>query len=66
MQVVYGLNVQFVKDAMEDIINDRTERIDEELAGTAVTHELTAQVAGTSRSGLDRGDGAGVAGDAGR
>lgn len=28
VQVVYGLNVQFVKDAMEDIINDRTERIE--------------------------------------
>lgn len=24
VQVVYGLNVQFVKDAMEDILNDRT------------------------------------------
>lgn len=28
VQVIYGLNVQFVKDAMDDIINNRTERIE--------------------------------------
>ncbi len=43
VQVVYGLNVQFVKDAMDDIINDRhIEPVDEPVAGGATTTTVTA------------------------
>ncbi|GAA3913118.1 N-acetylglucosamine-specific PTS transporter subunit IIBC [Microbacterium invictum] len=43
VQVVYGLNVQFVKDAMEDIINDRhIVPVDEPAAASAPTTTVTA------------------------
>lgn len=43
VQVVYGLNVQFVKDAMEDIINDRhIVPVDEPAAGAPVTTAVSA------------------------
>ncbi|MCT9820147.1 N-acetylglucosamine-specific PTS transporter subunit IIBC [Microbacterium sp. W1N] len=50
VQVVYGLNVQFVKDAMDDIINDRTERI--EAFGRATAAETGAAMGAATMLGV--------------
>ncbi|MBF4560809.1 PTS transporter subunit EIIC [Microbacterium sp. VKM Ac-2870] len=45
VQVVYGLNVQFVKDAMEDILNDRFVGAEPAGADTAPEHRTATRVA---------------------
>ncbi|RLK49527.1 N-acetylglucosamine-specific PTS transporter subunit IIBC [Microbacterium telephonicum] len=48
VQVVYGLNVQFVKDAMEDIINDRMPQIEAFGRATGVEPPLATQTVATA------------------
>ncbi len=56
VQVIYGLNVQFVKDAMEDIINDRTERIEAfRGASTGATSTLAGAVGGVGGAAIAAG-----------